>query len=48
MGGDPFFYRGGSGAKVRTVRRPKRGTAAGSDSEITVDSTSSRNYSGLS
>ena len=31
---------GGSSGKVRTVRRPKRGSATGSGSEIPVDSTS--------
>src|ERR671915_456356 len=28
-GGDQFFCGGGSGGKVRTVRRPRRGSAAG-------------------
>jgi len=39
-GGDQFFCGGGSSGKVRTVRRPRRGSAAGSGSEIPVDSTS--------
>jgi hypothetical protein len=30
----------GSGGKVRTVRRPRRGSAAGSGSEIPVNSAS--------
>jgi glutamine cyclotransferase len=34
-GGDLFFCGGGSSGKVRTVRRPKRGSATGSGSEIT-------------
>jgi hypothetical protein len=38
-GGDRFFCGGGSRGKVRTVRRPRRGSAAGSGSEIPVDST---------
>jgi glutamine cyclotransferase len=38
-GGDQFFCGGRSG-KVRTVRRPKHGSATGSGSEIPVDSTS--------
>jgi hypothetical protein len=38
-GGDQFFCGGGSSGKVRTVRRPRRGSAAGSGSEIPVDST---------
>src|SRR5712692_97268 len=38
-GGDLFFCGGGSSGKVRTVRRPKRGSATGSGSEIPVDST---------
>ncbi len=37
-GGDLFFCGGGSSGKVRTVRRPKRGSATGSGSEIPVDS----------
>src|SRR4029077_5612329 len=39
-GGDHFFCGGGSSGKVRTVRRPRRGSAAGSGSQIPVDSTS--------
>ena len=39
-GADEFFCGGGSSGKVRTVRRPRRGSAAGSGSEIPVDSTS--------
>src|SRR5919204_282805 len=35
-GGDQFFCGGGSSGKVRTVRRPRRGSAAGSGSEITA------------
>jgi hypothetical protein len=38
-GGDLFFCGGGRSGKVRTVRRPKRGSATGSGSEIPVDST---------
>ncbi len=38
-GGDQFFCGGGSSGKVRTVRRPRRGSAVGSGSEIPVDST---------
>src|SRR5882724_214177 len=38
-GGDLFFCGGGSSGKVRAVRRPKRGSATGSGSEIPVDST---------
>jgi len=33
-GGDQFFCGGGSSGKVRTVRRPRRGAAAGRSSEI--------------
>ena len=33
-------YGGGSSGKVRAVRRPRRGSAAGSGSEIPVDSPS--------
>jgi hypothetical protein len=33
-------YGGGTSGKVRAVRRPRRGSAAGSGSEIPVDSTS--------
>jgi hypothetical protein len=39
-GRDQFFCGGGRSGKVRTVRRPKRGSATGSDSEIPVDSKS--------
>src|SRR6266545_3210343 len=39
-GGDQFFCGGGKSGKVRTVRRPKRGSATGSGSAIPVDSTS--------
>jgi glutamine cyclotransferase len=39
-GADQFFCGGGSNGKIRTVRRPKRGPAAGSGSDISVDSTS--------
>ena len=39
-GGDQFFCGGGRSGKVRTVRRPKRGAATGSGSEILVDSMS--------
>src|ERR1700716_1412078 len=39
-GGDQFFCGGGSSGKVRTVRRPRRGSAAGSGSAIPVDCTS--------
>jgi len=38
-GGDLFFCGGGSSGKVRTVRRPKRGSATGSGSAVPVDST---------
>jgi len=38
-GRDQFFCGGGKSGKVRTVRRPKRGSATGSGSEIHVDST---------
>jgi glutamine cyclotransferase len=37
-GGDLFFCGGGSSGKVRAVRRPKRGSATGSGSEICLDS----------
>jgi glutamine cyclotransferase len=37
-GGDLFFCGGGNSGKVRTVRRPKRGSATGSGSEIPSDS----------
>jgi hypothetical protein len=33
-GGDQFFCGGGRTGKVRTLRRPTRGSAAGSGSEI--------------
>ncbi|HUW52073.1 MAG TPA: glutamine cyclotransferase [Rhodanobacter sp.] len=39
-GGDQFFCGGGNSGKVRTVRRPGRGSAACSGSEIPVDATS--------
>jgi len=39
-GGDRFFCGGGRSGKVRIVRRPRRGSAAGSGCEIPVDSTS--------
>src|SRR6202011_5364575 len=38
-GGDLFFCGGEKSGKVRTVRRPKRGSATGSGSKIPVDST---------
>jgi len=38
-GGDQFFCGGGKSGKVRAVRRPKRGSAAGSGPAISVDST---------
>jgi hypothetical protein len=41
-GGDQFFCGGGSSGKVRTVRRPGGGPAAGSGSEIPVDSRNSQ------
>ena len=41
-GGDLFFCGGGRSGKVRTVRRPKRGSATGTGSEIPVDSTRKR------
>src|SRR6266446_6638719 len=41
-GGDLFFCGGGRSGKLRTVRRPKRGSATGSGSEISVDSTRSK------
>jgi glutamine cyclotransferase len=37
-GGELFFCGGGRSGKVRTVRRPKRGSARGSGSEIPGDS----------
>jgi glutamine cyclotransferase len=39
-GGDCFYCGGGSSGKIRTVRRPRRGSAAGSASEIPIDSPS--------
>ena len=39
-GDDQFYCGGGSSGKVKTVRRPRRGSAAGSGSEIPVNSTS--------
>src|SRR5216683_3013733 len=39
-GGDQFFCGGGRSGKVRTVRRPRRVSAAGSGSETPVGSTS--------
>jgi glutamine cyclotransferase len=39
-GGDRFFCGGGGSGKVRSVRRPRRGSAAASGSELPVDSTS--------
>ena len=38
-GGDRFFCGGGKSGKVRAVRRPKRGSAAGRSSKVPVDST---------
>jgi len=38
-GGHQFFCGGGRSGKVRAIRRPKRGSAFGSGSEIPVDST---------
>jgi hypothetical protein len=38
-GGDQCFCGGGSSAKVRTVRRPRRGSAGGGSSEVPVDAT---------
>src|SRR5882724_4154907 len=38
-GGDRFFCGGGSSGKVRAVRRPRRGSAAGRGAETPVDST---------
>jgi glutamine cyclotransferase len=38
-GGDQFFCGGGGSGKVRTVRRPRRGSAPRSGSESPVDST---------
>ena len=39
-GGDQFFCGGGRSGKVRTVRRPKRGSAPGRGSKVPVVSTS--------
>src|SRR3984957_15502597 len=39
-GGDQFFCGGGSTGKVRTVRRPRRGSATPSGSEVAIESTS--------
>jgi glutamine cyclotransferase len=39
-GADQFFCGGGGSGRVRTVRRPRRGSPAGRGSEIHVDSTS--------
>ncbi len=39
-GGDQFFCGGGNSGKVRTVRRPRRSSAAGTGSETPVDPTS--------
>src|SRR6202051_3165704 len=39
-GADLFYCGGGGSGKVRAVRRPRRGSADGSSSEIPVDSTS--------
>ncbi len=36
-GGDRFFCGGGNSGKVRAVRRPRRGSAAGSGSKTPVD-----------
>jgi hypothetical protein len=38
-GGDQFVCGGGRSGKVRTVRRPRQGSAPGSGSESPVDST---------
>ena len=38
-GRDLFFCGGGSSGKVRAVRRPKRASGTGSDSEIPIGST---------
>ena len=38
-GGDQFFCGGGRSGRVRAVRRPRRGSAAGGGSEIPVDAT---------
>jgi glutamine cyclotransferase len=39
-GSDQFFCGGGRDRKIRIVRRPRRGPAAGSDAETAVDSKS--------
>ena len=39
-GGDLFFCGGGSSGKLRAVRRPKRGSASRSNSEVPIGSTS--------
>ena len=39
-GGDQFFCGGGSSGKVRAVRRPRRGSAAGARSATPADSQS--------
>lgn len=39
-GGEQFFCGSASSGKVRAVRRPRRDSAAGSDAEMPVDSTS--------
>jgi glutamine cyclotransferase len=39
-GGDRFFCGGATSGKVRAVRRPRRGSAAGRGSELPLDSTS--------
>ena len=39
-GSDQFYCGGGSSGRVRVVRRPRRGSAAGRGSEIPVDSMS--------
>ena len=44
-GGNLFFCGGGSSGKVRTVRRPKRGSATDSSSEMPVGSTRKRRTS---
>jgi hypothetical protein len=43
-GGDGFFCGGGNSGKVRAVRRPRRGSAAGSGSETLVDSKRKSSY----
>jgi outer membrane protein assembly factor BamB len=44
-GGDRFFCGGGNSGKVRAVRRPRRGSAAGGDSETPVDAKSKKSKS---